>query len=343
MKSLAILLRGPLKSPAEISEDLYLTEGDSDAKLSRFWLLLTLSGIIAAAGVLANSTATVIGAMIIAPLATPIQAIGYSVITGALEMLRKALQILIVGSIAVVLIGVALTILLPEIVPIDNNDQIMGRVSPTLVDLIAAIATGFAGSIGIARRDISDILPGVAIAISLVPPLAVVGITVAYGEWGHAFGALTLFSANVLAIILTGILVFIAIRIRPAVIAENDRLRRRAYITIGAAMAVVTLALGASTYRTSQLLVWDSRATEAVEEWAKTSELRVIRVEMQSSELIVVLGGGIRQPDTKGLLNALRGAVPAGTSVDLEWIAGASRTIGKVPKTPPSNRTSRIP
>ena len=85
-----------------------------------------------------------------------------------------------------------------------GNPQISGRTSPGLLDLIAAVATGFAGAIALARRDVAAVLPGVAIAISLVPPLAVVGVCAGQGSFGLATGALLLFLSNILAMVMAG-------------------------------------------------------------------------------------------------------------------------------------------
>ena len=93
-----------------------------------------------------------------------------------------------------IVLAALMAVVLPELDAPADNTQITARVSPTIVDLVAAAATGLAGAFAVARRDIGDILPGVAIAISLVPPLAVVGVTAVDGDWDGALGALLLFS-----------------------------------------------------------------------------------------------------------------------------------------------------
>ena len=103
-----------------------------------------------------------------------------------------------------------------------TNTQVAGRVSPKLIDLTAALATGVVGAFALVRSDVSDTLPGVAIAISLVPPLAVVGLTLESDAPGEALGALLLFSTNVAAIIATGTFVLLFFRVRHAV-AESGR------------------------------------------------------------------------------------------------------------------------
>lgn len=100
------------------------------------------------------------------------------------------------------------------IIPADTNllanPQIASRTASRLIDMLAAFATGFAGAVGLARRDVSDVLPGVAIAISLVPPLVVVGSCLGKGEPALAVGALLLFASNVLAMVVAGTFLFAA-------------------------------------------------------------------------------------------------------------------------------------
>lgn len=195
-------------------------------KLSRYWLLLGLAAVIASAGVAADSTATVIGAMIVAPLMTPILGIMLAIVLGDRSNLRRSLLLVVAGAAAVVAIGYLSGLAVPENVVAPQNTQVAGRIHPRIVDLVAAIATGAVGSVALARRDISDTLPGVAIAISLVPPLAVVGLTLSSGAVAQALGALLLFTTNVTAILATGtavMAVYGVYRITAPVSSEGER------------------------------------------------------------------------------------------------------------------------
>jgi uncharacterized hydrophobic protein (TIGR00271 family) len=154
--------------------------------------LLSLAGVIAAAGVAADSTATVIGAMIVAPLMTLILGAMLAVVLGDRGNLARSLRLVFAGAAAVVAIGVVSGLVIPQDVVAQTNSQVAGRIHPRIVDLVAAIATGAVGSVALARRDIADTLPGVAIAISLVPPLSVVGLTLSSGAPDQALGALLL-------------------------------------------------------------------------------------------------------------------------------------------------------
>jgi uncharacterized membrane protein len=97
---------------------------------------------------LAHSTATVIGAMIVAPLGTPIMGMALAVVIGDARRLWSSAALTLSGAAAVVLIGAFLALILPELQPLTSNGQVTGRTSPSVIDLIAAIATGFAGSSG---------------------------------------------------------------------------------------------------------------------------------------------------------------------------------------------------
>lgn len=171
-----------------------------------FYVLLSLSGVIATLGLLANSAATIIGAMIVAPLMGPIIAIAYSMVAANQRLLKRAFFTLIKGILLTILISFLIT----KVVGIRTlGSEIAGRVSPTLLDMGVALAAGAAGSYAKSRKSIADALPGVAIAVALVPPLSVVGIGLAMNSQSVAVGASLLFLANLTGIIFSGALVFL--------------------------------------------------------------------------------------------------------------------------------------
>src|SRR5271154_184371 len=188
-------------------DQLFFEGPERNRRLSRYWLLLPLSAVIASAGVVSDSTATVIGAMIVAPLMTPILGIVLAVVLTDAENLRRSVLLVILGAAAVVGLAWIMGLFVPYPVVAATNSQVAARVTPRIIDLVAALATGAVGAVALARSDISDTLPGVAIAISLVPPLAVVGLTLESGAPHQALGALLLFTTNVAAILASGIVV----------------------------------------------------------------------------------------------------------------------------------------
>src|SRR5690242_2031244 len=122
-----------------LDEDLNLRSGDAQAKQSAFWTMLVLSAVIASAGVLGDSTATVIGAMIIAPLSTPIMGFALSIV---MRRRTGALRFVVMGATLVIAIGAVCSLAVPQNIALLSDSQIASRTSPGLADLVAAIATG---------------------------------------------------------------------------------------------------------------------------------------------------------------------------------------------------------
>lgn len=324
-------LSGETRTPREIRDAVYLFTGDVGAKQSRFWLLLVISTVIATAGIISDSTATVIGAMIVAPLAVPIQGVGVAISAGEPRPLGQSTLMVIGAALVVVSLAALLALILPELKPLADNSQVTGRVSPTLVDLVAAAATGLAGAFAVARRDIADILPGVAIAISLVPPLAVVGVTAEAGDWSSALGALILFLTNVLAMIVVGVALYSGLGVlRPR--QPDDTFRRRpVYAIIGVVGVLVVGALAASTYRTVQLEDWRNGATRVAEGWARDNGDRLVQTQFQGDKLILIVAGKSTGGDDRELPALLRGVIPAGTPIIVSRIPGTRHDAGRVP------------
>jgi uncharacterized hydrophobic protein (TIGR00271 family) len=189
----------------------------------------------------------VIGAMIIAPLGVPIMGIALGIVRGDGGLVARSGAFVAGGVVLVVGIGLVASAMLPRTTDLLTNPQVAGRTSPTLVDMIAALATGLAGAVGMSRRDVSDVRPGVAIAISLVPPLGVVGVCAGQGEWEMALGAFVLFASNMVAMVLAGTLTFTAYGYATEVATDGGPVgglrRRRAYTAIAAGLVLVMIRL----------------------------------------------------------------------------------------------------
>lgn len=171
-----------------------------------FYCLLFFSGVIASLGLLANSAATIIGAMIVAPLMGPIIAIAYAMVAGNRRLIRRAIFTLITG----IILTIVTSIIISKILGLTTlGSEIMGRVRPNLIDLGVAVAAGGAGAFAKSRKSIADALPGVAIAVALVPPLSVIGIGLSQNSQSVTVGASLLFLTNLIGIIFSGGLVFL--------------------------------------------------------------------------------------------------------------------------------------
>lgn len=310
----------------ELDERLNFDVGDKPAKRSAFWLMLVLSGFIAVAGVVSDSTATVIGAMIVAPLSTPILGIGLGVITGRVRLIGQSLLYVLIGAGLVVLLGAAVALVLPNPTNVLSNSQVTGRTSPTLMDLVAAIATGTAGAIAICRRDVGDVLPGVAIAISLVPPLGVVGVCLGSNAPSLALGALVLFASNVVAMVITSsvVLAIAGYAHTPGVVSR----RGRAYALMGAALLVVAVPMVVNSLST----LWASQISTAADEWlASTPGATVVSVTWQADTATVNVLGPAQLPPVDTLQKTVDDLVPWNPEVVVVHTVGGRVVAGDQP------------
>jgi uncharacterized hydrophobic protein (TIGR00271 family) len=245
------------RQPVEALNDaLDLSYGDKLSKRTGFLIMLTLAGMIAIAGVLTDSTATVIGAMIIAPLGTPILGIALGIVTGHLSLVLRSIMWVLVGLVIVVALGLLFAVFVATPQSLATNSQVVGRTSPSLMDLVAALATGFAGGFAMCRKDLSAVLPGVAISISLVPPLGVVGVTAGQGQWGDALGALILFLSNVVALVIAGSIVFTMGGYARDPGSSPVANRRRAYTVVTVLAVIIAVPLAANSIVSVALARW---------------------------------------------------------------------------------------
>jgi uncharacterized hydrophobic protein (TIGR00271 family) len=325
----ALLPENQRRTLEELTGDLDLNHGDVHAKRTAFWTMLTLSAVIASAGVLADSTATVIGAMIIAPLSTPIMGIALSLVK---QEANGGFRFALLGGTTVIAVGLLFALVLPGTYDLVGNDQIAGRTSPGVLDLVAAVATGLAGAVALARRDVAAVLPGVAISISLVPPLAVVGICAGQGSFLLAVGALLLFLSNLLALVLSGTLVFAMLGYGPDG-ARAGRPTRRARITVGALLLLIALPLVGNTIASYALTLWEARVQSAAGEWVEDIPGATITgVDNVSTTFYVHVRAPVELPPVEELMADVEGVVPDGFRVVVVSSRGeelASRTVGE--------------
>lgn len=298
--------------------------GDALSKRTGFLIMLVLSAIIAISGVLADSTATVIGAMIIAPLGTPILGIALGLVTGHLSLMLRSMMWVAVGLVVVVLLGWLFTFVIADPASLATNSQILGRTSPHLLDLLAALATGTAGAFAMCRRDLSAVLPGVAISISLVPPLGVVGVCVGQGAWDEAFGALVLFLSNVVALVIAGSVVFTMSGYARDPGSSPTANRRRAYIVVTVLTLIVVLPLAVNSIVSVALARASTQIRDAAEIWlADESGAKVDDVHWRGLQATVVVtdpDGIVPAPDA--LADALS-ALPSVVSVVVDVGVGS--------------------
>jgi uncharacterized hydrophobic protein (TIGR00271 family) len=307
----------------ELRSELDLGGDGAESRRSGFWTMLVVSAVIAAAGVMSDSTATVIGAMIIAPLSTPIMGTALGVVLRDARLTRRAVRYVVLGGGLVVVIGIAFALVVPGDVNLLADTQIAARTSPGLLDLVAAVATGVAGSVALTRRDVAAVLPGVAIAISLVPPLVVVGVCLGQGSLVLALGALVLFLSNLVALVLIGTVVFTAAGYASESAGSARPSNRRAYVAIGTLLVLVLIPLAANTAFTYAVAIWTQRVQVTAERWiATTPGGHIDGVERVSGTFYIHVRAPGDLPPVSDLIRELRGQVPDGLTVVVTTLVG---------------------
>jgi len=316
--------RNPLE---DVAEGLFVDLGDRRAKLSQFWMLLVLSATIAAGGVVGDATPAVIGAMIVAPLATPIYGVALATVMGSSKHLRASLALLVGGIAVNIALGVVVGALTAQSMPLEANPQIVGRTAPRVLDLVVAVATGIAGSFALIRRDVANILAGVAIAISLVPVLAVVGITLGAGHLDLAWGAFLLFLTNVAAILIAGTVTFGAAGYAHAAAERDRRVARRARAFIVVLVVALLVPLGLASLRTSRYEGYVSAATDAAETWVDGTSWRLDSVHVTGDAVVITVLGPDEPPPVAELKARVRRVVPRSVPVELVEESGKTTQL----------------
>ncbi len=176
-----------------------------------YFLLVILSCSIATLGLITDSAAVIIGAMLLAPLMSPIIGIGLASITGEEKLLKSSAIALLVGSVLAIVLSFLMTLInrfLPFVALQVLPGEILARTRPSPIDLMIALAGGLAAAYALTRPNLSAALPGVAIATALMPPLCTIGIGIALNRWDVAGGATLLFITNAITIAFASALVF---------------------------------------------------------------------------------------------------------------------------------------
>ncbi|MFZ5830973.1 MAG: TIGR00341 family protein [Planctomycetota bacterium] len=223
-------------------EELY-TEVSEGIGVTRVFVGMTvLSAIVAAVGLMRDDVAVIIGAMVIAPLLGPNVATSLAITLGDMGLLRRALLTSVVGIVSTLLLAV----LIGAVFTVDPEvPAIAARTKVGVGDILLALAAGAAGTLAF-TRGLSGAVIGVMVAVAILPPLVNAGILLGAGMASLALGALLLSGANVICIILAGILTFMAQGVRPRNWWETERARsasRNAALLLTILVALLALLL----------------------------------------------------------------------------------------------------
>ena len=240
--------------------------------------------------------------MIVAPLMTPIMASALAIVTGDSRHLGRSLLLVAIGIGTAVGISLVMGVLALGAPDPTTNSQMVARTSPRTVDLVVALASGAAGAFALSRRNVADALPGVAIAISLVPPLCVVGVSLSVGDIGAAAGAFLLFGTNVLAILVAGggllaIMGYGAVARRVVSAAA----RKRAALVTGVALVLVGVPLAATAVRVAQDTILEQQAQTLTRSWLDGSSYEFLVATADGDQLLITIDGSGPLPSTDAL------------------------------------------
>ncbi|MEQ8676947.1 MAG: TIGR00341 family protein [Aggregatilineales bacterium] len=224
----------PALTQVEQQEIIRLARGNSTVNID-YVMLIMVSATLASLGLLLNSAAVIIGAMLVAPFMSPLIAFSVSMTVGNPVLARRSVITLFVGIGLSLVVAAVIGRFLPQTV---LTMEMTSRGSPTLLDAAVALASGVVGAYATARKDIPAALAGVAIAAALMPPLCTVGLGIALGETRLALGAALLFSTNIISIMLAGAVVFVWLGMSPRNIDEHTQ--RRSVVSL---ILVLTFAL----------------------------------------------------------------------------------------------------
>jgi len=314
----------------------------------KFGFLLGLSVTIAVMGLLSDSTAVVIGAMLVAPLMTPVLGLSYCISASWGSKISASLRRVGLATVGAIVLAVLLARLAGDG---HGQSEVIARTAPSFKDLIVGLAAGAAGAYATLRDDGSAALPGVGVAVALVPPLAVVGIMLEAGEIGLAGGAFLLYLANLGSIVLSAIAVWLGsgfvtssrLKARPVKIAIGI------VATVAVTVGISVLLRGAAQQRqrTAQLaadIEALSTATEdVVRDWLTTAgnsaelTLDAVTVDDESDTVIVKLIGSGDPPPSTDLFEPLSSVLGRPVTARVFVTLQTERSSGPEPAAPPTD------
>jgi len=305
---------------AAIADTLYFEGPNRRAKITSYVFMLLLSVAIASLAVLQDSTAVIIGAMLVAPLMTPIMGCAAGIVSGWRIRVLRSFGVVAASVVAAIGLAWILASWIPALVPLGVNSQVLSRSSPTLLDMAIALAAGAAGAYATVDDRVSSSLTGVAVAVALVPPLGVVGVALQAGHWHSAFGAFLLFATNLVSIILASMAVFVLIGLSPVKKVLEDR---KSIADLTAMVAVATLLIMVPLGLTGKGVLQNSertrRAQRQVVAWlGEDSAVQLVRVTTRGKEFSVVLTGSGEVPSVAELEKTLAQKFGAPVNVTVE-------------------------
>ncbi len=298
--------------------------------IQQFAVMITLSALVAIMGLDADSPALVIGAMLIAPLMAPVLGVAASASMALGKQAARTALTVILATAGVILLSYLVAKLLPGNDSLPN--EVLARTRPDVRDLVVGLAAGAAGAYATVRSDMSSSLPGVAVAVALVPPLCAVGYLLESGDYLLARGAFTLYFANLCAIVFAGTIVFVITGLVPQ--------RRLATMSpwviaglVAAAVATVLIAipLGRTTLAAVETARENTDVREEVQAWIGERNLEIDRIDRDDRTIDIFLEGTDQADFTENLRPRLIPILGEGVIVNVR----STQTVEAAENAPP--------
>lgn len=299
-------------TPEQVIMDI---ANSAELRSSNLWVLL-LAILIASVGLNVNSSAVVIGAMLISPLMGPIMAAGLGVAIHDFDLMRRGGISLALAAVASILVSTIYFTLSP--LEIAGN-ELLARTSPTAWDALIAFCGGLAGAVGITRVEKTNVLPGVAIATALMPPLCTAGYGIATGNFGYFAGALYLFYVNSICIALGTLIICRALHY-PRISYLDPTRRRRVRRTIAIVILVSILPSAYFGYNLVRKTIFEKNARAFIEREVGAENAQILSKTISFDArriVVVVLGKPLGVQDHKRLAMRLADYGLAGVALEV--------------------------
>jgi uncharacterized hydrophobic protein (TIGR00271 family) len=267
-------------------EELVRDAEESSFSSLDFLVLIIISAVLAAFGLILNSNAVIIGAMLVAPLMTPLIALATGLVVGNIRIMRQGAITLLQGVLASLI--VALIVGWISGTSIVTTEEMAARGNVTFLDMGVALASGMIGAYATARKDIPSALAGVAIAAALMPPLVTIGLAISFREWALAQGASLLFLTNIVSITLAAWVTFLWLGLRPGKKYDPVATRRASTLLV-LLLVVILVALSLLSINTAA----SGRIESALRDSFQQAEL--VNYEVRQSDPLEVVAV-VRQP-----------------------------------------------
>ena len=292
---------------------------------TNMWVLI-FAIAVASIGLNVNSTAVVIGAMLISPLMGPIVGIGYGLAVGDTALIRQAVRNIII-FVVISLITATLYFLLTPLK--EAQSELLARTQPTLWDVLIAFFGGSAGIVALTRKEGGNVIPGVAIATALMPPLCTAGYGLAHVNWQYFFGAFYLFAINCVFIAFSTLLFSKLLKLpRRGLVTESKRRLQSIIIT-----AVVLAVMIPSGYMASGLVhqeIFNTKANSAIATAQQQEGFFVLRKILNHRENMVGLivnGTGNAEKISALLVKSLEASGVKAPKVNVVYAGGDDAKI----------------